>query len=232
MDYSPTPELLEEATQIQNELVRLNTPSNETRFGVSDEESIHPMQAGSAFLLHTMELSRAALTLLNDRQPGAALALERPLFEAFVRGWWFTGAARSGERKDGDGGLSLIRHYEAYPTASRWKMQKLMATRKPEDKPVMDFLDDTWNRIGSADFNDSAHSGRIVLSSYFRDNDPAIQLSVPRDRQDRLIKMASIFSFTAVTEMLHFRKGLRQQDVERLEIIMAQHPDLLPQRGH
>ena len=57
----------------------------------------HREQAGLSILQQSLDINDAIIVLLETRLPGPSLALARPLFESYVRGFWLLNCASEQE---------------------------------------------------------------------------------------------------------------------------------------
>lgn len=112
--------------------------------------------AGLALVQHAMDLADATTFLVQQGHPGPALALCRPMLEAFVRGWWFCGRAQISDATEAKAVVEDFR--KSGHQLGKWSIGVLYRNRKPHDPTVEQWLDGFFN-INRTILNDLVHGG-------------------------------------------------------------------------
>ena len=114
-------------------------------------------RVGVALLQHAQDLSDAVCVLVERNLPGPALALARPLVEAYGRAIW---ALRCADSDDIDGFLKTGR-------PRTWRFQDLVAEMKGQAVAEGEWLAHMEALI--SDFHDLTHGGKLHVQGRVRE---------------------------------------------------------------
>lgn len=125
-------------------------------------------QISLALFQHALDLTDATIILIQHDLPGPALALSRPMFEAYVRGLWVSKCAD-------DAQVEHIRETEGFQP---WRVRELIEGLSKTATEESEWINRTNNEIST--LNDLAHGGWSHISR--RQSDGSIEPSyTPKD---------------------------------------------------
>ena len=165
---------------IEDAIERART-SNVLNRGNVNETLQH--RVGSGLLQHALDMGRAIIILVREELPGPALALERPLIEAWLRGLWVAECADDQE----------IGKFCVNGRPEPWRLAKLAKYVKERVATERKWLEKLLKRLErSDDLNDQTHGGHWQVLHRLGWDEGTIESRVPEERQLELLELVNV----------------------------------------
>ena len=155
-------------------------------------------QISLALFQHALDVTDATVVLIQHDLPGPALALSRPMFEAYVRGLWVSKCAA-------DAQVERIRRAEDFQP---WQVRELINGLFKTATEEYDWIARTNNELST--LNDLAHGGWSHISR--RQTSGSIEPSyTPKDMNWLLANLIEV-QIRVTCELFALRADVRAQE--------------------